>query len=90
MTTTEIEMRDEKEHPINQKIQSISFQESGCAEYYSVGKGGVTRIEAAIKSGMYANIPYVRVWGDDVCIAEFCQHHLLGVFFSSEPESDQL
>ena len=79
-------MRDEKEHPINQKIQRITFQEG----YYSVGENGVTRIEAAIKSSMYTNIPYVRVWGDDVCIAEFCQHHLLGVFFSSEPESDQL
>ena len=32
---------------------------------YVVGGNGVTRIEAFTKSGMHADIPYVRVWCGD-------------------------
>lgn len=48
---------------------------------YYVGVGGVTRIEAFTKSGMHADIPYVRVWANDKPIAEFCQHQIVGVYF---------
>ena len=48
---------------------------------YWVGRSGVTRIEAFTKSGMHANIPYVRVWIGEDATAEFCQHNIIGVFF---------
>ena len=50
-----------------------------------VGKYGVTRIEAFTKSGMHSNIPYFRVWKDDVPTAEFCQHNIVGVYFKQDP-----
>jgi hypothetical protein len=50
-------------------------------EYWTVGYGGVTRIEAFTKSGMHADIPYVRVWKGDEPHAEFCQHSIVGVYF---------
>jgi hypothetical protein len=53
---------------------------------YTVGNGGVTRIEACIKPGMYSSIPYVRVWKGDVCEAEFCQHSIVGVYFENVGE----
>jgi hypothetical protein len=49
-----------------------------------VGFDGVTRIEAFTKSGMYADIPYVRVWKDDEPFAEMCQHNLQGVYFKAK------
>lgn len=51
---------------------------------YSVGRNNVTRIEAFTKSGMHADIPYVRIWSGDEPIAEFCQHHIVGVYFKRE------
>lgn len=48
---------------------------------YIVGVDGVTRIEACMKNGEYAHIPYLRVWAGDHCISEFCQHHVAAVFF---------
>lgn len=50
---------------------------------YLVGRGGVTRIEAFTKSGMRADIPYVRVWRGDEPLAEFCQHGIVGVYFKT-------
>ncbi len=73
------------EHPVQQKISDIvidTIPESQAS--YSVGRNGVTRIEACTKSGMHANIPYVRVWAGDICLAEFCQHQIVGVYFSAE------
>lgn len=73
------------EHPVQQKISDIvidTIPESQAS--YSVGRNGVTRIEACTKSGMHADIPYVRVWADDICLAEFCQHQIVGVYFSAE------
>jgi hypothetical protein len=58
-------------------IDTIPDVQSG----YHVGSSGVTRIEAFTKSGMYADIPYVRVWVGDQPLAEFCQHNIVGVFF---------
>lgn len=69
------------EHPIKQKIEHIAIDDEGS---HTVGRNGVTRIEACTKSGMHADIPYVRVWNGDVCIAEFCQHNIVGVYFSAE------
>lgn len=69
------------EHPVQQKIAHIAIDDEGS---HTVGRNGVTRIETCTKSGLHADIPYIRVWNDDVCIAEFCQHNILGVYFSSE------
>ena len=70
------------EHPIEQPIRSIVvFEWAEGSEAYQVGQKGVTRIEATKKSGMYSDIAYVRVWAGDIAIAEFCQHHILGVYF---------
>lgn len=68
------------EHPVKQEICQIDLGDHG-GSYYRVGVSGVTRIEACEKSGMHANIAYVRVWGDDGCMAEFCQHNLSGIYF---------
>lgn len=71
------------EHPVNQPINQITIYDcgSGDAESYIVGYGDVTRIEATTKSGMHADIPYVRVWKGNVAFAEFCQHNILAVYF---------
>lgn len=76
------------EHPVEQIIKTIVVSEFEYGrESYQVGAQGVTRIEACTKSGMYANIPYVRVWAGETAIAEFCQHNICGVYF--EPASAQ-
>jgi len=75
------------EHPVEQPIRAIDIdtipESQAC---YVVGRSGVTRIEACTKSGLHADIPYIRVWKDDVCVAEFCQHNIVGVYFA-EPAS---
>lgn len=71
------------EHPVNQAIEHIVIDETETC--FTVGRNGVTSIEACTKSGMHANIPYVRVWKGDVCLAEFCQHQIVGVYFSAYP-----
>jgi len=72
-----------EEHPIQQPIREIDiFITEGETQFYRVGRGGVTRIEACQKSGLHANVPYVRVWKGDVCEAEFCQHNIVGVYFA--------
>lgn len=74
----------EQEHPVQQPISGIIVTEfEGEYEAYHVGREGVTRIEACVKSGMHADIPYVRVWKGDVCVAEFCQHNIQGVYFDT-------
>lgn len=72
-----------EEHPIEQPIREIDiFIGEGEAQFYRVGHNGVTRIEACQKSGLHANMPYLRVWKGDVCEAEFCQHNIVGVYFA--------
>lgn len=72
------------EHPVEQEIECIEIDTIPESQaYYRVGVRNVTRIEACTKSGMHANIPYVRVWAGDICIAEFCQHNIVGVYFAS-------
>ena len=79
------------EHPVQQPIDGIIIDmvpESQDA--YWVGKRGVTRIEACTKSGLHADIPYVRVWAGNECLAEYCQHNIVGVLFARaalEPQS---
>ncbi len=76
-----------KEHPIDQPISAVDVIDGGDSEGgptyggYRVGSN-CTRIEATTKSGMYADVPYIRVWRDEKAIAEFCQHHVAGVYFS--------
>lgn len=48
-------------------------------ETAKVGRGACTRIERASYPGLHADIPYVRVWGGDRLIAEFCLHQIVGV-----------
>lgn len=75
------------EHPVEQPIRYIQVNHlpgwgpDGDGTCFMVGDDGVTRIEACTKSGMHANIPYLRVWADDRCVAEFCQHQIVGVYF---------
>ena len=77
-----------EEHPIGQPIKAIQIDTiPGVESSYSVGYNGVTKIEACQKSGIAANIPYVRVWKDEVCAAEFCQHNIVGVYFAENGEA---
>lgn len=80
-----------EEHPVNQPIHAIEIDTIPEVQgSYEVGRNGVTRIEACQKSGLHANLPYVRVWKEDVCEAEFCQHNIVGVYFGqSILEADQ-
>jgi hypothetical protein len=75
-----------EEHPINQPIRGIDVYLGEPIIAFRVGRDGVTRIEACQKSGMHANIPYIRVWKGEVCEAEFCQHSLEGVYFGPADE----
>lgn len=72
------------EHPVKQKITRIQI-DNVVGDGYIVGTGGITIIEACTKSGMHADIPYIRVWQGDVAIAEFCQHQIVGVYFEQSP-----
>lgn len=89
-------MSGQGEHPVEQPIRSIQIDTiaglgpDGDGNTYFVGDHGVTRIEACQKSGLHANIPYVRVWAGDTCLAEFCQHNIVGVYFEppSQPQAD--
>ncbi len=71
------------EHPIQQRILSLEtyFCPDGGAEGYVVGGGNVTEIVACVKSGLHADIPYFRVMAGEKCLAEFCQHNIIGVYF---------
>lgn len=76
-------------HPIDQPITEIDvfIDADSDAVYHKVARNGVTRIEACTKPGLHADIPYVRVWKGDICFAEFCQHNIVGVYFSADPRS---
>ncbi len=77
------------EHPIQQPIREIDVctDANGDVLCFRVGRRDVTRIEATTKSGMYADIPYIRVWKGDVCEAEFCQHNIIAVYFSARRQA---
>lgn len=71
------------EESVNQTIEHTVIDHNETS--YTVGRDGVTKIEACTKSGMYSHIPYIRVWADEICIAEFCQHNIVGVYFGKSP-----
>ena len=74
-----------EEHIDGVEIDLIEIDScEGSQAIMRVGSGGVTRIEAFTKSGMHANIPYVRVWKGDQPAAEFCQHNIVGVYFKTK------
>lgn len=77
-----------REHPVAQPIRAIDVYIDADHDpvFYVVGRCDVTRIEACTKSGLHADIPYVRVWKGEVCEAEFCQHNIVGVYFA-QPEA---
>ena len=49
---------------------------------YTVGRGGVTRIEKTQKTGQMAHIPYIAVFAGEVLLAEMCQHNITLVTFN--------
>lgn len=70
------------EHPTKQEIKAVTFFVCETHdETYAVEVKGVTRIEAFTKSGMHADIPYIRVWRGDSVVVEACQHNIKGVYF---------
>lgn len=82
---------DPRVHAVDQPIYSVvvrfddhQHQIEGLS--YVVGRNGVTYIEAFEKNGEYCHLPYIRVWEDNSCIAEFSQHHVAGVFFVKKSE----
>lgn len=71
------------EHPIQQPISGIDvFLAGDSLHFYKVGRQEVTHIEACTKRGLHCNIPYVRVWAGDHCVAEFCQPNIISVYFA--------
>lgn len=78
-------------HEVMQPIREVivrydDYKHHGTGQAYCVGMDGVTRIEACMKNGEYAHIPYLRIWSAERCIAEFCQHSVAGVFFAKDEE----
>ena len=73
-------------HVIEQAIREIDIYTDADSDVlcFAVGRRGVTLIEAFTKPGLHCDIPYVRVWKGDDCEAEFCQHNIVGVYFSPE------
>ena len=53
------------EHPVEQEIAWVQI-DNVVGTHWTLGDG-VTRIEACTKSGMHADIPYIRIWKGDVC-----------------------
>ena len=74
------------EHPVKQEIAAVLVCQDGPNDAQTWVRGclGVTRIEATTKSGMHADIPYIRVWKGDVAAAEYCQHNIIGIEFVEE------
>ena len=70
------------EHTVEQPIRSMQIpcDHHGNPAEYIVGKN-CSRIEPFTKSGMYANIPYIRVWDGDKCLLEASQHNVSFVMF---------
>jgi hypothetical protein len=81
------------EHPVDQPIEAVVIHRTvesvpdvitaATEEAYRVGQDGVTLIEPTTKSGMHANIPYIRVWRGEVAVGEWCQHNIIGVYFKA-------
>ena len=61
----------------------VKMFDDGGEESFTVGSGGVTKIEKTYKSGMYSNIPYLRVFKGSEIVAEMCQHNVTLVGFKN-------
>ena len=68
------------EHPIKQPIIGVSIADGGGIGDFNVGRN-CSRIEATTKSGLHADLPYIRVWLDDTALMEICQHNCHAVYF---------
>ncbi len=85
-------LRHDVVHPIRQPIKAIvvrwhDYQLDVQGVMWRVGANGITRIEATMKNGEYAHIPYLRVWRDDAAVAEYCQHAVMEVLFEETPDA---
>lgn len=67
----------------------LVFENERASETYQVGTNNVTKIEAFTKSGMHADIAYVRVYKNGAPHSEFCQHNIVGVYFTNPPATSQ-
>lgn len=77
-------------HPVEQPIYAIDIDTIPDVQGgYIVGQNGCTRIEACSKPGLHCDIPYIRVWAGEECRAEFCQHNIAGVYFTTEADIRQ-
>lgn len=80
------------EHPVAQPIKAVDVFDGNYEAGLVIGSFEVgrncTRIEATTKSGMHADIAYVRVWSGDTAIAEFCQHNIAGLYFAKAEGAD--
>jgi len=76
------------EHPTDKPIHSMMVvSHNNGEEFYKVGEKNVTKIEPFTKSGMHADIPYIRVYKNGEVHSEFCQHSIVSVYFEiSESE----
>ena len=70
---------------VNQPIRQVDIMVQPAPFSYTAGEGGVTHIEQVNRPGLHCDIPYIRVWNGPNCIAEFCQHHILGIYFFDAP-----
>lgn len=78
----------ETEH-LSVKYICIKTLNDGSDISYAVGVNGVTKIEQCEKSGMYSNIPYLRVYSGESIIVELCQHNIESVQFLKVNQNDQ-
>jgi hypothetical protein len=68
--------------PVQQDVQAITFPAPyGQIGEYEINLDGVTHIEQVNRPGLHCDIPYLRVWKDDVCLAELSQHGVIHVRF---------
>lgn len=75
-------------HPVDLPIYAVDIDSIPEVQAgYMLGRDGVTRIEACAKPGLHCDIPYIRVWAGDECRAEFCQHGIVGVYFTTPEDA---
>ena len=66
---------------IDQHIECIAFQSPDGIEEFVVDGERVTLIEEVELPGEYSMIPYIRVWRNETCIAEFNKHKLQYILY---------
>lgn len=78
-------------HDVDQPIAEVivmydDYQTHTMGIAHCVGCDGVTRIEACVKNGEYAHIPYLRIWSGDTVLVEYCQHKVAAVRYARDAE----